>query len=256
MNDPWMILGVGRDANADEIKRAYRKLAREHHPDLGGDPDRFRQIQQAYDQINNGSQNPHSTQTPPGFDHFQELFHNLGVRFEWHGRPQRNGNLEIQVELSVADTITGTTRDLQINENGNSRTIKIDIPRGLYTGDVVKYSGMGGTQNPQLPAGDLFVRVNITPPNGYRFEQGSLHTNQSIPLWQALLGTTITIQDPLGGDLAVKVPAGIGTGTILRVAQKGGWIRQLDKRGDILVEIHVIMPQLTQEQQQIINSWL
>jgi curved DNA-binding protein len=257
MTDPWQILGVDRNATSDDVKKAYRKLAKDHHPDLGGDPDRFREIQQAYDQISNPQ--PHQyqpQQPPPGFEHFEELFQNIGVNFGWRPRPQRNANMEVQIAISIAESITGTHRDLQVNENGASRSIKIDIPRGLYTGDTVKYSGMGSNQNTTLPPGDLFVRVIVTPPAGYTVDQGTLHTQRAVPLWQALLGTTVTVQDPMGGDLVIKVPAGTGTGSRLRVAQKGGWMRQTEQRGDILVEIVVLMPELTEEQRQTISEWL
>ena len=257
MTDPWQILGVDRTATADDVKKAYRKLAKDHHPDMGGDPDRFREIQQAYDQISNPQSQQHQPPPPPpGFEHFETIFQNIGVNFGWRSRPQRNANMEVTITITVAESVTGTQRDLQVNENGTSRSIKIDIPRGLYTGDTVKYSGMGSNQNASLPAGDLFVRIIVSPPAGYTVDQGTLYTQRAVPLWQALLGTTVTVQDPLAGDLIVKVPAGTGTGTRLRVNQKGGWLRQQDQRGDILVEIVVIMPELTEEQRQTIGQWL
>lgn len=256
MNDPWQILGVERNASPEEIKRAYRKLAREHHPDLGGDPDRFREIQQAYDHVTNPPpEQPHHAHE--NFDPFHEIFQrHFGVNFGWRAPNPRNANIETQVHITVAETITGAQRSVHLNENGAGRSIQIEIPKGMNSGDTVKYAGMGSTINPSLPAGDLFVRVQVTPPPGYTLDQGTLYTQQSVPLWQILLGTTVKVQDPLGGDLIVKVPPGTGTGTRLRLPQKGGWVRHTQQRGDLLVEIVVIMPELTEKQREIISEWL
>jgi len=250
--DPWSALNIERSASADDIKMAYRKLAREHHPDLGGDPDRFRQIQQAYEQLTNPQPQQHQQQHH-GIN-IEDLFRNFGVNFGQQHRPRRNQNLEMYVIISVAETINGASRTVNINENGVLRTIQVDIPAGLATSEVIKYTDMGSQLDASLPAGDLLIRITVENPLGYVVDQGHMLTQRRISVWRALLGTEVTVQDPLGSELKVTVPAGVTAGTRLRVAGRGGQLRQ--QRGDIIIEIIITMPELSDDQTTIITKWL
>ena len=256
--DPWSALNIERSASADDIKMAYRKLAREHHTDLGGDPDRFRQIQQAYEQLTNPQPQPHQHHQQQQQQHnginLEDLFRNFGINFGQQHRPQRNHNLEMHVIISVVETINGASRTVNINENGVPRTIQVDIPAGLATGEVIKYAGMGSQLNASLPAGDLLVRITVENPLGYVVDQGHMLVQRSISVWRALLGTEVTVQDPLGSELKVTVPAGVTAGTRLRVAGRGGQLRQ--QRGDIIIEITITMPELSDDQTIMITKWL
>jgi len=255
--DPWSTLNIDRTATADEIKLAYRKLARDHHPDLGGDPDQFRQVQQAYDQLTNPQPQPQQQQHQQHQHHnginLEELFRNFGVNFGQQTRPRRNQNLEMHVNISVAETINGANRTVTITENGVPRNIQVDIPAGLATGEVIKYADMGSQLHSSLPAGDLMVRVTVDNPLGYVLNHGHMLTQRSISVWQALLGTEIIVRDPLGSELKVTVPAGVTAGTGLRVSGRGGQLRQ--QRGDIIIEIIITMPALSDDQIATISKW-
>jgi curved DNA-binding protein len=246
ISDPWTVLGVDQNATPEQIKTAYRKLARDHHPDLGGDPDKFREIRQAYEKM----QVP--TPSPASFDNFESVFQRFHGRF----RP-RNHAIHTQVEVSLAETITGTTKTLKIQKDVDTVIVDVQIPPGVGSGDTLKYT-TGIAQNGHavtLPC-DLYVLIQVVPPSGYVLDQGSLITQCTLNLWSALLGTTVTVQDPLSGAIQVTVPPGVNTGDRLRVPGRGGWNRHTRQRGDILIEIQICMPELTSAQQEIIRGWI
>lgn len=261
--DPWSVLGVARDASSEDIKAAYKRLAREHHPDLGGDQEKFIAINQAYEQLANPKQNTknHATNQHAGSGPFGD-FADLNDIFRHFGNPfrsqqfVRNPNLEVLVQIALNETISGATRTLQVNEPGGSREIQIEIPRGVGTGDTMKYANMGSRQRADLPPGDLYVRIQVQMPQGYDLVQGHLLTHRDIGLWQALVGSTVKVSDPYGVEIEVTVPPLSRPGTTLRVAGRGGFQRATQQRGDILVELGVNYPdQLTPEQTKIIQDW-
>jgi len=255
MRDPWAVLGLTQSASADEIKSAYRRLAKDHHPDRGGDPDLFIEIQKAYQQLTNPQNTQQSAHPyPHGFESFEQIFRNFGFDFG-NRAPVQNANFEAFIEVSVADSIQGCTKTIQVEENGNTRWVNVTVPQGCYTGDTIKYSGQGSTAHSQLPPGDLYVRVLVQPYDDFEYRQGDLLAEKSITVWQALLGCHITVTDPLGHKIQISVPAGCPPGTTLRVAQCGGFRRDIQQRGDILIKLKVQMVKLTDQQREIIQQW-
>lgn len=257
--DPWSVLGVKRDASADDIKAAYRRLARDHHPDLGGDPDRFIEIQNAYQQLTAPPQSQPTAQSQTGFadlfhNPFEELFSGWG--FVYPNSVRRNNNFETQASISVAESITGCKRTIRINDNGNVKTIDIVIPQGSQSGDVIKYAGMGSSAHADIPPGSLYVKILIEPFGDYQIQDSNLCCERTISVWQALLGTQITVIDPEGSGIQVQVPAGTASHTILRVPERGGFCRNRNKRADILIKLTIQMPKITLEQRQIIQNWV
>lgn len=263
--DPWDILGVQRDASAEEIKAAYRRLAKDHHPDKGGDPDRFIRIQNAYQQLTSPPQQSVHPQSP--FDdieiHFENLFFSWGNkgagpagRMRTDAWSARNNNFETQANITLAESITGCKKTVRINDHGITKTIDIVIPVGVQTGDVVKYAGMGSTAKADAAPGDLYIRILIEPFQDYQIQEGNLYCERNIPVWQALLGTQLTVIDPFGFSIEVRVPAGVAPHTILRIPERGGFCRTRGKRADILVKLIILMPSISPEQRQIIQGWV
>jgi curved DNA-binding protein len=263
MHDPWQILGVERGASPDDIKSAYRKLARDHHPDLGGDPNRFIEIQQAYEKLSNPQpQQQSNVNTDPfgGQNPFENIFRDFNIHFgPGFGQFRatvRNSNFELTIPITVAETINGCTRTIQINDQGAVKNLDLHIPLGARPGDTIKYAGMGSHSRSDAPAGDLFVHIQLMPLADYEWQQGHLVCTREISVWQALLGTTVTVSDPFGAQIEVKVPAGSQPGATLRVAGRGGFDRTSRQRADILVKLTVKIPAITPEQQQIIQDWI
>jgi len=257
--DPWSILGVQRDASADEIKAAYRRLAKDHHPDRGGDPNRFIEIQNAYQQLTSPpsqqSAQSHSSVNDLFNNHFEDLFSQFNFGFNFNQMP-RNSNVETQVKITVAESITGCKRTIRINDHTTTKTIDIVIPVGSQSGDVVKYAGMGSTAKADAPPGSLYVRILIEPFEDYQIQDGNLYCERTITAWQALLGSRLILKDPFGASIEVQVPAGVSPHAILRIPERGGFCRNRNKRADILVKLIILMPEITPEQRQIIQDWV
>lgn len=257
--DPWQVLGVSPDASKDDIKTAYRKLARDHHPDLGGDPNRFIEIQKAYEQLTNPQpqSNPFTQQHPFGADPLSEIFRNFSAHFGGGFRSQaRNANFQVSVEITVAESITGCDRTIQIIDNGVVKNLDLKIPAGSQPGDTVKYAGMGSNSRTDVPSGDLFVHINVNQLADYEWQMGNLICTRTVSAWQAMLGTSITVTDPFGASISVTVPAGTQPNTILRVQGRGGYNRMSHQRADILVKIAITIPDITPEQKQFIQTWI
>lgn len=257
--DPWSILGVQRDASAEEIKAAYRRLAKDHHPDRGGDPNRFIEIQAAYQQLTSPppqqSARSHSSVNDLFNNHFEDLFSQFDFGFNFNQMP-RNSNVETQVKITVAESITGCKRTIRINDHTTTKTIDIVIPVGSQSGDVVKYAGMGSTAKADAPPGSLYVRILIEPFEDYQIQDGNLYCERTITAWQALLGSRLILKDPFGASIEVQVPAGVSPHAILRIPERGGFCRNRNKRADILVKLIILMPEITPEQRQIIQGWV
>lgn len=263
MHDPWTILGVDRSASADEIKAAYRRLAKDHHPDKGGDPNRFIEIQNAYKQLTEPQKQSqtHNHSRHPFEDIFGAQFEEVFSRFGFGPNPnnphwgRRNPNIEAHITISVVEHIEGCTKTVEIRDQSGSRMLEINVPKGAQTGDVLKYTGQGSKQNSAAPAGDLFVRLTVQPYDDFEFHHGDLATERTISVWQALLGCNLTVKDPYGKTIQYTVPAGIQPGTVMRIVGNGGLRRNSQQRGDILIKTNVQMVKLTPEQQQIIEQW-
>lgn len=259
--DPWIVLGINRNASAKDIKAAYRRLAKDHHPDQGGDPDRFIQIQAAYQQL--VSTATHSTTpkvSPVDNPLSQFVFESeFAEFFRSHFDPHYdhpNSNFDTQIRISLAESITGCKRTIRIDDHGATKTIDILIPAGAQTGDVVKYSGMGSTFRADLPPGSLYVRILIEPFEDYQVQDGNLCCERTISVWQALLGSQLILKDPFGASIEVQVPASVTSHTVLRIPERGGFCRIRNKRADVLVKLIIKMPQITPEQHQVIRGWV
>jgi len=243
MKTPWEILEIPQSATPEEIKAAYRKLAKDNHPDVGGDHDKFLEIKQAYETLTAPQQsNNHNSQ----FNPFEQFFKNMGGGFH---QQFRNINHEVQINISIAESINGCSRSAQTFD----KTIDLTIPPGCQNGDVIKYANIINSGKDMSP-GNLFVHIIIQPPTDFVWKGVDLLCERTISIWDAMLGTVLTIKDPLGINVNVTVPESTQPNTILRIPQCGGYSRANKSRSDLLINITVSIPKLTQDQKfKIIN---
>jgi molecular chaperone DnaJ len=260
MPNPWTVLGIDQTASADEIKAAYRRLAKDHHPDKGGDPDRFMEIQNAYQQLTNPQKNQTHSQNSHPFSNFneQDFFKEIFEKFSTQGFGYRpaNPNFEAAIMITVAEHIQGCTKTIEIDDNGKTRTVNITIPPGSQTGDAVKYSGQGSTINPKLPPGDLYVRIRVQPYDNFELRNGDLYAEKTLSVVDAWIGCSVAVRDPFGSNLEIRVPDACQPGTILRVKGQGGFNRVSRQRGDMMIKIHIELPKLTDDQKEQLKSIL
>jgi curved DNA-binding protein len=234
MQNPYQTLGVERGATADQIKRAYRKLASQHHPDKGGDKSRFQEIQAAYDHLTN----PQAAAAGAGnfqtgsFD-FQTIFDVFGTRFQ---QPQqRMQQARMSLWITLMDVARGGTKNISIGTQHGTQAAEIEIPLGINDGDSVQYPTIG-------PGGmDLIVTFRIHPSPEWTRQGLDLITERTLPIWSLILGDQLELRDILQTQLSVTVAAGTQPGNMIRLRGRGLRARS-GQTGDLFVRLQASIP--------------
>tara|TARA_B100000902_G_scaffold325758_1_gene320544 strand:+ start:253 stop:1065 length:813 start_codon:yes stop_codon:yes gene_type:complete len=257
MQNPYDTLGVSRESTDAEIKKAYRKLAMEHHPDKGGDSQRFAEINNAYDNIKdissrqnfeNDPSNFQQSQNNKGFAHhfgdFNDIFNNMfGGMHQPHARdPRRHQPREMHVTFHATLEDIFFHRDINLNisvpNSTMSRAVKVSIPRGISNGVHVRYEG-------QAPGGiDLVVQYNFKRHHRYTADiDNNILVTEHIDLKTAMTGGHKVIQTLEGKQIKLNISSGTQSGTKLRIPECG-LPRSNLPNGDMYIEIKVDIPKL------------
>ena len=243
MTDYYKTLGINRNATQDEIKRAYRKLAGQHHPDKGGDKNKFQEIQAAYavlsdDQKRTQYDNPGSAFHSFGFGQqntpfdIDAIFSMFGAKFQ-PGQQKQQARMALWITL--VDAVQGGPRNISVGTQQGNYPVEIEIPTGIDDGDAVQYSGIG-------PGGtDLIITYRIHPNPRWQRQGQNLITEQSVPIWNLILGCDIPLRDILGNTLMLTIPPRTQPGSMLRLRGRGITSRN-GSNGDLLVKIQGEIP--------------
>src|SRR4051812_27832313 len=250
--DYYETLGVPRDASEEDIRKAYRRLARENHPDVNKEPgaeDRFKEVSEAYEVLRDEDkrakydrfgQNWKAGQDVSGAqgfdpraggvrfdfgngggfgdDDFSDFFDGLfgsrrgGAGFE--GFSRRGADQEATLELSLEEAARGGKRRITL---GDGRDYEVTIPRGVHDGQRIRLAGEGGRGT---PPGDLNLRIRIRPHRDFRLDGNDIHTDLPVTPWEAALGATVPVRT-LEGTANVRVPPGSSCGRKLRLRGQG-----------------------------------
>lgn len=282
--DYYKILGVSKTATEDEIKKAFRKLAHEYHPDKkGGNEAKFKEASEAYSVLGDknkraqydvtGSRNFNSGASGfggfnagqgfggfdfSGFSGNAQGFDNIDLNdilsSMFGGRRMRRGrDVQVDIEITFYESVFGVSRKVNINSRlVKQKEVNIAIPAGIESGQMIRMDGMGETIENGQP-GDLYIKVHVKKHPNIRKEGYNLIMDLNIKLSDALLGGTKNIQI-LDGAIELKIPAGTNSGTILRVKGKG--VPQGgNRRGDLYVRITINIPEkLSKEARKIIEE--
>lgn len=273
MTDLYSVLGIGKDASPDEIKRAYRKLASQHHPDKGGDTAKFQQVEEAYRILSDPEKKaqydnpaPQGFQQfggmPPGFEEvFSQMFGGgnspFGDIFGQRRPQQRNRTLNIQTEISLEDAFNG--KDLIANlvlPSGRNQTIEVKIPRGIQPGTTLRLAQMGDDTFSNLPKGDIHLTVNVREHPEFDRQGDDLIRTIDVDAIDAILGKSYQITTLDNKLLEVKINPGTQHATMLSAAGYG-MPRMSDNRfvGRLLIRVNIRIPtNLTQTQLQKIKE--
>jgi len=271
------ILGVKKDAGADAIRKAYRKLARKHHPDVNpGDAKAeatFKTVSSAYDTLSDekkraaydefgdaslsGGFNADAArenarahqqwsqargpQRSGGFDQGPVEF-DFGEMFGRAARgPRRGQDLRASFEMDLRQAIEGAEVSLDVPGQG---TVRVRIPPGADDGSVIRLAGKGGAGTQGGPAGDLVIETAVRPHPLLRRSDLDLYLTLPVTLDEAYNGGSVEVPT-FDGPVVLKVPARSQTGTKLRLRGKG--IPRKDRRGDFYVELEVRLPDQASE---------
>ncbi len=277
--DYYQLLGVSRDASEDEIKQAYRRLARKYHPDVSKEPqaeERIKEVNEAYEVLHDpvkrraynefganwqtgGAQRPSgwdARQSPPPSADFGDLFENLfGQRgaygpfggFQPPPEPPRPGQDDnASLEISLEEAYRGVTRTLQRRDRkGESRTLKVTIPPGVAEGQKIRLTGQGSRGSRGGPPGDLYLEIHLQSHPLYRLDGTHLVVDLPLTPWEAALGTTVEVPT-LTGRVNVTVPPGAQSGLRLRLRGRGMPANQAtgSSQGDQFVQVQIVNPPL------------
>ena len=261
--DYYEVLGVTRGAEADEVKRAYRKLARKYHPDVSKEKNaenKFKEVQEAYevlrdpekraayDQLGRDYRPGQQFRPPPdwgqrfghgdsqrfsdlnGFsDFFSSLFGGAAAGGAGGGpAPDADaGHLDVTVEEAFA----GTKRRVMLNEGGRSRSVDVQIPAGVSEGQSLRISGVGGRSS-------LIFRIRVRPHALYALQGKDVQIELPLAPWEAALGAKVAVPT-LGGTVELTVPAGAQSGQKLRLRGRGF---PGTPHGDQIVSIKLVTP--------------
>lgn len=275
MTDYYNNLGISKQATADEIKKAYRKLASQHHPDKGGDTAKFQQIEEAYRTLSDPEKrsqydNPQPQFNgghfgggmPPGFnDIFGQMFGQGGGHnpFFGHGfgqQPQRNRILNIQTVISLEEAFHG--KDMIANlqlPSGRDQVLEIKIPAGINDNTTLRLAGMGDDSVPGLPRGDIHLTINVHQHHTFLREGDDLIRSIDINCIDAMLGKSLLVETIDGKTLEVKVNPGTQHGQVLAAAGYGmPKINDNRFKGRMLMSVNINIPVLNEAQKQILKQ--
>jgi len=253
MKDPYNILGVDKSSSANDIKKAYRKLAKENHPDkVNGNEEKFKEIADAYETLGNPEKksqydqrqsNPFSNFGGGDFSEsmFEDLLRNQNFSSAFnqrYGYNQKGRNTTGVLRITLADAYYGTSRDVSIG----MKTIKLDIPAGIRSGQKLRLKGLGQRGQTEELSGDLIMTIEVINDHNFFVDNQGLHTIKNINLYDALLGGKGTI-DCYNKTITFTIPAGTANGKVLRIKGKGFPIyKQEGKFSDLLISIIVDIP--------------
>ncbi|MCX6074484.1 MAG: J domain-containing protein [Campylobacterales bacterium] len=266
----YTTLEVSPTANEAEIKKAYRKLARQYHPDVNKDPsaeEKFKEINAAYEVLSDkekrakydqygdsmfGGQNFHDfAQGQGGNVDLDEILRSMfgqggGGRGGFGGFGGQAGfgggfgggvNLDIDANVTIPFAVAVLGGKHAINMSGESFDIK--IPAGIKSGEKLRVRGKGKRQGQQV--GDLYLRIEISPTTEYEREGDTLVKTFNVPLYAALFSGKVTVQT-LEKEVTLKVPENTKNGQRFRLKEMGVMNRQTNVRGDLYLKANIVLP--------------
>ena len=288
--DYYKILGVPKGASEKEIKAAYRRLARKHHPDVNpGNKEaeaRFKQIGEAYEVLSDkekrsrydqlGENWDRVGQRPQGWpaggvridlddlggaggfsDFFKTFFGGGAAGFGAEGFGGADAfslasDAEAEVDLTLSEVLRGTTRE--VATPGSRRRVEVKIPVGVRDGSRVRVAGEGG-RGAGGRRGDLYLRVRVAPDPTFERRGDDLQTTIRVPLSAAVLGGEAQVTT-LEGSVGIKIPSGTPVGQVFRL--RGHGLPRLGEggaRGDLLATLAVDLPRsLTPRQKELFEE--
>ena len=273
--DYYATLGVPKTATQDEIRKAFRKLARQYHPDVAKDKKgaeaKFKEINEAnevlsdaekrkrYDELGADWDRPGRQQPPQGWQHggggfeggggfsdfFEAFFGGRGgggrkQRGGFGAFAQRGGDVEFELPVTVEEALHGGKKAFNLERSGRVETVSVNVPRAVRGGQKIRLAGQGGEGVGGGERGDLFLLIKIAPHVDYRVDGFDLIRAVPVPVWTAVLGGEAEIPTP-DGAVKMKIPPGTQPGRKFRLKGRG-LPAGSGIRGDLFAEAKVLLP--------------
>jgi DnaJ-class molecular chaperone len=275
--NPYEVLGVKPEASEEEIRNAYRKLAKKHHPDLNpGNKEaeaRFKEISAAYDLLSDkdkrarfdrGEIDASGAERPErAYSRYRGFAEGgPGEKYEYHaaegmapedlddlfaffGRGARGGTIRMRgadhrfnLTVDFLTAINGARQRLNLP---SGRSLEVTIPAGVHDGQTLRLQGQGGAGVSGGPPGDVLIEIRVAPHPFFRREGDDIHMDLPITLGEAVLGGKVTVPTPTG-SVAMTIPPNANTGRVMRLKGKGV-PRSGGARGDQYVTLKIVLPE-------------
>ncbi len=262
IKDPYAALGLARTASEDEIKKAYRRLAKKLHPDVNpgnrSHDQQFRDITAAYELLSDPAKRqrfdrgeidaagnergfrPQGARTHRSAGGAAFSFDEIISEILGRGRreaEERVGDTNLALRLSFVEAALGGKRRVAL---ADGRAVEIAVPAGIDSGQTLRLKGQGSPARRGVPAGDLYLDIEVEPHAFFQRKERDIHLELPVTLTEAVLGATVTVPT-IHGSVAVKVPRGSNSGSTLRLKGKG-IAGSEGKQGDQYVKLRVVLP--------------
>lgn len=286
--DPYRVLGVGKEASQDEIQKAYRKLAKKLHPDLNPGnkqaEEQFKAASAAYDLLSDpekrtrfdrgeidasGQERPrqryyrdfagaaagqHPYATAEGFSDFSDegdLFSSIFGRGGRFNLKMRGQDAHYRLPVEFIDAVNGAVRRVTLADGS---TVDVTVPPGTRDGQVLRLAGKGSAGIGGGPPGDAFIEILVKPHPIFTRKGEDIHLELPISLSEAVMGGKISVPTP-AGPVTMKVPKGSNSGTVLRLRRKGV-LRPNGTRGDEYIKLKIVLPDKPDpELERFVQGW-
>lgn len=288
--DYYKIMGVSAEASQEDIKHAYRKLARKYHPDVSKEPQaetKFKELGEAYEVLKDpkkrakydqygkywktqSEQGKDSSQERSGREHgftqeeqvdFEDFINSIfGSRFgqnsERRSHSQRGEDIHAKLNISLEESFSGAEKILQLqvpsnaNQQFKSRAIKIKIPKGVIAKQQIRLKEQGGYGSRR--SGDLYIEINFNPHPLFQVDKKDIYLELPISPWEAALGTAVQVPT-LGGTVHLKIPKLSQSGNKMRLKGRG---LPGNPAGDQYVTLQIVIPQKENEKATLLYEQL
>ncbi|NPD31920.1 DnaJ domain-containing protein [Eggerthellaceae bacterium zg-997] len=292
--DYYKLLGVSRDASADEVKKAFRRLARTYHPDAGGDEARFKQINEAYEVLSDEKKRrlydqygtANESHIPGGWAagggpgagfagmNWSEILESIrggnGAFGGWNFAgadgfggfggpvPQRGRDSNVTLTVSFDEAFRGCEKRVTVQIPGADarETLSVKVPAGAVEGGRLRFKGKGMPGQNGGAAGDLFVTTKIDPHPHFTRDGANVLIDVPVRIDEAALGASVVVPAPDGTKVRVRVPAGSAPGTVLSVKGKGAPRLKGSGSGDLKIKLQLQVPtKLSDEQREALERF-
>lgn len=280
--DYYRILELNTNkVSLNEIKNAYRELAKKYHPDVNiGNrvaEERFKDVNEAYRVLSDSSskrkydrmwishagkkKNFEESKRSEGSlvsDFFTMFFGTTKEEEEPKKTkkkvPIKGENIETEIKVSIEEAFFGKTKKISLRTvNGKLKTFEVKVPAGIRDGEKIRLLGQGKEGKNGGKNGDLLIKIQIENSNQFRLEIYDLITNLYLTPWEAALGTRVSVQG-IDETISLFVPPGIQSGEKVRIAKKG-YKDGKGSRGDLVTEVKIMVPKhLSEEEKELFEK--
>ena len=282
----YKILGLKNEkVTDDEIKNAYRHLAKKYHPDINGGnesiTEKFKEVNEAYQILGDATSRKkydrihfaYKFKDGFSFDNtrnkvdtengFSEMFNmvfgkknepKVKTNLDKKNYPIIGEDLESEIEISLEEAFFGAEKKIAFKTvNNGLKTLTVKVPRGIRKGEKIRLQDQGKPGKNGGANGDLYIKVNILKHEKFKLEGPDLILDLPLSPWEAALGCNVEVQN-IDSNIFIEVPANVVSGERLRVANSG-YLDSTGLRGDLLLEIKIMIPKrLTEEEKKLFKE--